>query len=59
MAKSSESQYAAAIAITCLINVGLSLYSYYVETKLEEDEDYEAICDISEQMSCSKVFSSE
>lgn len=52
-------QYSAFIAIACMIGTGLSLYSYYVETKLAEDSSYEAMCDISEQISCSKVFTSE
>lgn len=52
-------QYSAFIAIACMIGTGLSLYSYYVESKLAEDSSYEAMCDISEQISCSKVFSSE
>lgn len=58
MAKSPE-QYAAAIAIACLIGTGLSLYSYYVATKLDEDGAYEAMCDISEQISCTKLYTSE
>merc|ERR1719278_2145578 len=36
----------------------LSLYSLHVKTQLEKDEDYVALCDINEGMSCSKVFSS-
>lgn len=52
-------QLAALISIACFAGAGLSLYSYYVEMKLHEDESYEAMCDISEQISCSKVFTSE
>lgn len=52
-------QYSAFIAIACMIGTGLSVYSYYVETMLAEDSSYEAMCDISEQISCSKVFTSE
>lgn len=52
-------QYSAFIAIAGMIGAGLSLYSYYVEMKLDEDGSYEAMCDISEQISCSKVFKSE
>jgi len=36
----------------------LSLYSLHVKTQAEKDENYVALCDISEGMSCSKVFSS-
>lgn len=52
-------QYSAFIAIACMIGTGLSLYSYYVETMIAEDRNYEAMCDISEQISCSKVFTSK
>ncbi|XP_046388368.1 vitamin K epoxide reductase complex subunit 1-like protein 1 [Ischnura elegans] len=42
----------------CFCGILLSYYAYIVETKKEEDENYEAMCDISEHMSCSKAFSS-
>ncbi|XP_014244184.1 vitamin K epoxide reductase complex subunit 1-like protein 1 [Cimex lectularius] len=36
----------------------VSLYSYYVEMKVEHDKNYIALCDISEHISCSKAFNS-
>ncbi|ELT87583.1 hypothetical protein CAPTEDRAFT_131213 [Capitella teleta] len=42
----------------CLIGAGLSVYAYHVETTKEKDNSYRAACDINEQMSCSKVFTS-
>lgn len=49
---------------TCLrtlyiLGISLSAYAFYVETKAEGDNDYKALCDINEKMSCSKVFLSE
>ncbi|CBN75221.1 conserved unknown protein [Ectocarpus siliculosus] len=41
------------------IGLCLSLYAVYVEHKNEEDSSYEAMCDVSERMSCSKVLMSE
>ncbi|PSN36255.1 Vitamin K epoxide reductase complex subunit 1-like protein 1 [Blattella germanica] len=42
----------------CLVGLALSYYAYVVETSKEHDEKYEAMCDISEHMSCSKAFTS-
>jgi len=40
--------------------VALSLYAYYVEVMMEASAasggDYEALCDVSEKVSCTKVF---
>eukprot|EP00092_Neocalanus_flemingeri_P005472 GFUD01005902.1.p1 GENE.GFUD01005902.1~~GFUD01005902.1.p1 ORF type:complete len:187 (-),score=36.61 GFUD01005902.1:207-767(-) len=43
------------LSITGLL---LSLYALHVETQASKDPDYVALCDISQSMSCSKVFSS-
>lgn len=37
----------------------ISIYSFHVETRAEEDSNYEALCDISEKISCTKVFNSK
>ncbi|XP_058443489.1 vitamin K epoxide reductase complex subunit 1-like protein 1 [Malaya genurostris] len=37
----------------------LSLYTSYVEIRTERDHGYQAMCDISERVSCTKVFTSE
>jgi vitamin-K-epoxide reductase (warfarin-sensitive) len=45
-----------------IFGIALSLYTVYVEYKAhtaESDNPYVALCDISEKMSCSKVFLSE
>eukprot|EP00795_Rhopilema_esculentum_P015457 gene15457-6707_t len=44
---------------TCIIGVILSLYALHVEIAKEKDADFKAMCDISEKMSCSKVFNSK
>lgn len=41
------------------MGLALSYYSYVVETAKEQDENYEAMCDISERVSCTKAFMSE
>ncbi|XP_071443731.1 vitamin K epoxide reductase complex subunit 1-like protein 1 [Hetaerina americana] len=46
------------ILFMCICGVLLSYYAYVVETSKEEDENYEAMCDISEHMSCTKAFTS-
>lgn len=46
------------ITATCLAGVAVSVYALRVELKKEDDEDYEALCDISEHASCSRVLSS-
>ncbi|XP_077290241.1 vitamin-K epoxide reductase [Arctopsyche grandis] len=47
------------IIVTCAVGVILSAYAYYVEVLAEGNYDYSALCDISEHISCTKVFSSE
>ncbi|XP_028670736.1 vitamin K epoxide reductase complex subunit 1 [Erpetoichthys calabaricus] len=42
----------------CVIGVGLSIYAYHVETSKERDASYQAMCDFSSSVSCSKVFTS-
>ena len=49
----------AGILSACLIGLGLSYYAYVVETKKEQDDSYKAMCDISENISCTKVFMTE
>ena len=41
------------------MGIGLSSFAYYVELKKSADEEYVALCDIGEGMSCSKVFNSK
>ncbi|KAG8223297.1 hypothetical protein J437_LFUL001171 [Ladona fulva] len=46
------------ILFSCVLGILLSYYAYVIETNKEKDESYEAMCDISEHMSCSKAFMS-
>jgi vitamin-K-epoxide reductase (warfarin-sensitive) len=48
----------AASAFT-LLGIGISLYAIYVEHEASLEEGYRAMCDISEEVSCSKVLSSD
>jgi len=43
----------------CFLGIALSLFAFYVEKKKHQDESYVALCDINEQVSCSKVFTSK
>lgn len=51
--------YSNGIALSCLVGLLLSLYALYVEIKAEANDNYEAMCDINEYISCSKVFTSK
>lgn len=47
------------LAAVSALGVLISIYAFHVETRHEEDPNYEALCDISERVSCTKVFSSK
>lgn len=49
----------AQLVSACLIGFTLSYYAYTVETAKEANKSYEALCDINDRISCSKVFMSE
>ena len=36
----------------------LSIYTFYVEKKLKKNKNYKAVCDVSDQISCTKVAKS-
>lgn len=57
--KKSIQKLNAGIITTCIVGFAVSYYAYYVELAKEEDNLYEAVCDISEHVSCTKAFSSE
>ncbi len=46
---------------TILAGLGLllSIYAYHVEKKIERQEKYAPMCDIRDNISCSKAFTSE
>lgn len=50
--------HTAAITFLCAAGNLLSVYSYHVEAQVNADESYEAMCDISDRISCTKVFAS-
>lgn len=43
----------------CICGLLISLYSLYVKLQLDHDENYTALCDLAEQVSCTAVFKSE
>jgi len=43
----------------CVVGAILSLYTLYVELQHETNPNFKAMCDISESISCSKVFMSK
>lgn len=43
----------------CFCGLLISLYSLYVKIQLDHDENYTAMCDLAEQVSCTAVFKSE
>jgi len=47
------------IGVLCLTGTLLAGYAYYVEVAKEFNPDYQAMCDISAYISCSKVFTSK
>lgn len=48
-----------AISAAVILGFAVSFYAYKVERMTENDPSYEAVCDISEHVSCTKAFSSE
>lgn len=57
--KRSVNKLNAGIAAVCVLGFAASYYAYLVEKAVEEDDLYEAMCDISEHVSCTKAFSSD
>ncbi|XP_071539939.1 vitamin K epoxide reductase complex subunit 1-like protein 1 [Panulirus ornatus] len=47
------------LILLAIIGIFLSAYALYVEVLKEIDRDYQAMCDISASISCSKVFTSK
>ncbi|XP_051865921.1 vitamin K epoxide reductase complex subunit 1-like protein 1 [Pristis pectinata] len=44
--------------LACGLGLALSVYAYHVETSKERDTTYRAMCDLSDSISCSRVFTS-
>lgn len=47
------------LAVASLLGTLISCYGFYVEYRAESNHNYKAMCDISEVVSCTKVFSTE
>ncbi|EGD83579.1 hypothetical protein PTSG_04186 [Salpingoeca rosetta] len=47
------------VILTALAGVGVCAFALYVEHEATTHEDYKAPCDISEHMSCTRVFTSQ
>ncbi|XP_053998311.1 vitamin K epoxide reductase complex subunit 1-like protein 1 [Hylaeus anthracinus] len=47
------------ITLACVLGFAASYYAYVLGIAKEEDNSYEAMCDISERVSCTKAFLSE
>eukprot|EP00040_Diaphanoeca_grandis_P005926 m.35141 g.35141 ORF g.35141 m.35141 type:complete len:154 (-) comp17091_c0_seq1:286-747(-) len=45
--------------LLCAAGFAVSSYAYHVEHQMSLQDDYEAMCDLSATVSCTKVFSSE
>ena len=45
-------------SLLCFVGLVVSGYSLFVEVKKLNDPSYQALCDISEYVSCSKAFTS-
>ncbi|EDW74872.1 uncharacterized protein Dwil_GK19102 [Drosophila willistoni] len=43
----------------CLCGLAISIYSLYIKIQLDNNENYRAMCDIAEQISCTAVFKSD
>ncbi|XP_018403437.1 PREDICTED: vitamin K epoxide reductase complex subunit 1-like protein 1 [Cyphomyrmex costatus] len=52
-------KFNAGIVSMCVLGFVISCYVYTVEVKMEENDSYQPLCDISEHISCSKVFMTE
>ena len=46
------------IYLLALVGMGLSVYSWYVDRKVEKNQNYKAGCDINDRMSCTKASKS-
>ena len=46
-------------SVLCSAALAISGYALYVDLAKESDENFEALCDITPQMSCSAVLTSK
>lgn len=42
-----------------VLGISVSLYALYIEVRKSKDKNYKAACDLSENMSCSRVLTSK
>ena len=58
VAKRSLARRRKFIGVLCLLGFILSCYAVYVENAKTKDPSYTALCDISESISCTNIFTS-
>jgi len=51
--------YKGILVLLCMLGIGVCIYALSVEFHVEANPEYEAMCDINEKMSCTKVLTSE
>jgi vitamin-K-epoxide reductase (warfarin-sensitive) len=44
------------VMLIAAIGLCISLYGFFVESKISEDPTYHPVCDLSDRVSCSKTF---
>lgn len=47
------------VVLIAVIGIVVSLYATYISTELKKDTDYAPVCDINEEVSCSKALTSK
>ena len=45
--------------IVAIIGIVISIYAMFVDFKFDKNEEYKAVCDINDRVSCSKAFQSK
>ena len=52
-------KYYILLSVTAFVGCLLSIYALFVETVARREDSFQALCDVSNEISCSKVFLSE
>ena len=47
------------LVLLCMLGISVCIYALSVEFHVEANPEYEAMCDINDKMSCTKVLTSE
>jgi len=51
--------YKGILVLLCMLGISVCIYALSVEFHVEANPEYEAMCDINDKMSCTKVLTSE